>query len=57
MRKDPTRKTDVWGTLVSVLAGYLLKWYPLIDASRWEVGEREHVGHPPPGHEHHVSLP
>jgi len=29
-RKSPTRKTDAWGTLVSVRRGVLRQWYPLI---------------------------
>jgi hypothetical protein len=46
MTKIPTRKTDAWGTLVSVPRGVLQQWYPLIDGHRQVERTRKRLGHP-----------
>src|SRR5438552_4221721 len=47
MTETPTRKTDAWGTLVSVRRGVLQQWYPLNDGCRQEERARKNPGHPP----------
>jgi len=49
MTETPTRKTDAWGTLVSVRRGVLQQWYPLIDGCRQEERARKNPGHLPNG--------
>src|SRR5712692_898481 len=44
--ETPTRKTDAWGTPVSVRRGVLRQWYPLIEGARQVETTGKRPGHP-----------
>jgi len=44
--ETPTRKTDAWGTPLSVRRGVLRQWYPLIEGARQVETTGKRPGHP-----------